>query len=105
MIYFKGRENVYTCQICGGFTVTVDRDHGVTPMFLDCRASAGCKGMAVSSGYPPGPRPPHIPAPAWEWYRPSPKETAKLERKQPGMAEHVRKGGLAIRRIAQAGEQ
>jgi hypothetical protein len=90
-----GRENPYTCQDCGGITNTAHVDDGVTPFMLDCRATPGCKGWAHSAGYPKGPRPPHIPAPTWEWYRPDAKEAAKLS---PGMADHVAQGGLLIRR-------
>src|SRR3974377_965449 len=32
-------ENVYTCRKCGGHTVTVDRDEGVTPFMIGCRES------------------------------------------------------------------
>lgn len=97
--YFKGRENVYTCPDCGGYTVTVDRDEGTTPAFLDCRARVGCKGMAASAWYPSGPRPGHIPPPAWEWYRPDAAETKRLKRKWFGAWEHVRAGGLLLRKI------
>ncbi len=93
----KGRENVYICPVCGGYTTTIDVDDGVTPMFLRCRATGkvgDCPGMAVSEMYPEGPRPAHIPPPAFEWYRPSDDEAAKME---PAMQEHVRKGGLEIR--------
>lgn len=34
----KGAVNVYRCRECGGETVTVNLDDGVTPMFLRCRA-------------------------------------------------------------------
>lgn len=93
----KGRENVYTCRNCGGHTVTIDVDEGVTPFLLDCRASGregDCDGIAQSACYPKGLRPPQIPAPAWEWYKPSPSEARKLNR---AMKQHVRAGGLLIR--------
>jgi len=93
----KGRENVYICPVCGGYTTTIDVDDGVTPMFLRCRATGkvgDCPGMAVSEMYPEGPRPAHIPPPAFEWYRPSPAEVEKME---PDMQVHVRAGGLELR--------
>lgn len=93
-----GRENVYTCKRCGGFTVTIDVDDGVTPMFIECRSpppgTEDCKGMAASAMYPVGPRPPNIPPPAWEWYSPSPNERATLSW---GDADHVERGGLLLR--------
>jgi hypothetical protein len=39
------------------------------------------------------------PEPTWEWYRPSVAETRRLKRREPNTAEHVRKGGLLLRRI------
>lgn len=125
------RINVYTCRECGGHTVTVDVDEGVTPFMIRCRAGKevdaadagilrynqaleeygirirprptvkrGCHGMAYSSFYPRGPKPPHIGEPAWEWYKPTDADLAAnyegdvLE----GMREHVGKGGLDLRR-------
>lgn len=90
-----GRENVYTCQKCGGFTVTVDVDDGVTPMFMGCRAKKNCDGYAGSAMYPPGPRPQHVPAPAWEWYRPAPEALSGLTVSE---RDHVEGGGLLLRR-------
>ena len=97
----KGRENVYVCPVCQGFTVTVDVDEGVTPAFIDCRASGNerdCLGMAASSFYPEGPRPAHIPPPAWEWYKPTITEARAEDRKFSGMADPARRGGLFLRR-------
>lgn len=94
----KDRENVYVCEKCGRYTVTVDVDEGVTPFLLGCRAAGSegvCKGLAQSQFYPKGPRPPHIPAPAWEWYKP---DAAELERSTPDMREHAEKGGLFLRK-------
>ena len=42
--------NVYVCQKCGGLTVTVDVDEGVTPFMLGCRATgkeSDCDGDGV----------------------------------------------------------
>ena len=92
------RENVYTCPKCHGFTVTVDVDEGVTPMFLKCRASGSegdCDGNAVSAMYPKGPRPSYVPAPSWEWFKPTGKAYKKLS---PAMKDHVDRGGLDIRK-------
>lgn len=100
-----GRENVYTCQECKGYTVTIDVDAGVTPFLLKCRAKGDgmCDGMAVSSFYPKGPRPDHIPAPAWEWYRPAGKDYENLSSE---MKKHIDKGGLYIRsRVPAPGRQ
>lgn len=87
------RENVYTCQSCGRFFVTVDVDHGVTPFMTRCEATPGCKGDATSSFYPKGPRPPNVPSPSHEWYRP---ET--FVGISPLIKSHVLQGGLLLRR-------
>lgn len=91
------RENVYTCEKCGGYTVTVDVAEGVTPFMLRCRATGEvgkCDGWAYSAMYPTGPRPKRIPAPAWEWYRPDRSEYVGSSEQ---MREHFDKGGLALR--------
>jgi len=107
------RINVYVCQKCGGYTVTVDVDEGTTPFMIGCRAGAiedfgegvavvnnKCKGFAYSSFYPRGPKPPHIGDPKWEWYKPTMTDLASRYTGQTlrNMAEHVDKGGLDIRR-------
>lgn len=90
--------NVYKCEACGQLTVTLDHDNGVTPMFLGCRTTRDCGGRGVSSGYPPGEPPARIlDALAWTWYRPGPTELAWLRANEPGMADHVLRGGLALR--------
>lgn len=97
----RRRENVYTCQKCKGLTVTIDVDEGTTPFMIRCRAQdlpglgPVCKGDAYSSFYPKGPRPAHIPAPEWEWYRPDDDETSKCNA---ATKEHIRMGGLLLRR-------
>lgn len=96
---FKGRENVYICQRCGGHTVTVDVDEGVTPFSIRCRAGNGrCPGLAYSAMYPAGERPAHIPPPSWEWYRPTEKEAREVDARAPGSLDHARNGGLFLRR-------
>jgi hypothetical protein len=97
------RINVYTCQVCGKHSVTVDVDKGVTQSMIGCRAQNGsrrkCIGMAYSSFYPRGPKPAHIGEPQWEWYKPTDEQLKAhysgglLEQ----MREHVAKGGLDLR--------
>lgn len=119
------RVNVYVCQKCGGHTVTVDVDEGVTPFMIGCHAKETephpaesglrafeealakkgvrvkerlklkCDGMAHSSFYPKGPRPAHIGEPKWEWYKPEQSEFSNLGR---SALEHVAKGGLLMRK-------
>jgi len=92
--------NAWCCEKCGGLTVCKDIHEGVTPMFLGCRAAGSleeCDGMAVSSGYPSTPPPPHILKKlAWEWYRPSQTEFDKMDE---AGKDHVLHGGLNIRKM------
>ncbi len=104
----KGRENVYVCRKCGGHTVTIDRDEGTTPFMITCRAGdiitedglripGSCNGDAHSSFYPPGPRPPHIEPPKWEWYKPDGLEIRDIT--ELNTLQHIALGGLLIRPI------
>lgn len=103
------RKNAYYCEECGGYVVTIDRDEGVTPMFLACRVKGeptdprnDCKGTSRSMMYPPEPWPEDHFAlengapPTWEWYSPDTDEANALNR---DTFEHVQKGGLLLRRI------
>jgi hypothetical protein len=107
------RINVYICQKCGGHTVTVDVDEGVTPFMIGCRSGhfvkfgrgkarvkKSCNGMAHSSFYPRGPKPDYIKEPAWEWFKPTDADLEALYRGDllEQMREHVEKGGLILRR-------
>jgi len=102
----KGEQNVYTCQKCGGHTVTIDVDEGVTPFMIGCRADRiiekRCEGMAYSNFYPEKPWPAHIPREAkWEWYKPTDAELRKNYKDDDmyaQMKEYVDKGGLDMRR-------
>jgi hypothetical protein len=38
---FQGKKNVYTCNACGSKIVTIDRDEGVTPFAMECKADCG----------------------------------------------------------------
>ncbi len=86
--------NVYKCDTCHRFIVTVDRDEGVTPMFLSCKGKPGCQGRMTSRMY----RVPQVLVPDWEWYKP-----ASLEGLREGEREHVERGGLLLRRIGTRG--
>lgn len=96
----KHKINVYTCEECGGFTVTIDIDEGVTPFMLRCRApqfmGGACDGWGQSGFYKPRA---DVPAPAWEWYAPDAAELATMDE---AMADHCRNGGLNIRARALA---
>ena len=91
----RPRLNAYTCKECGEAIVTVDRDEGVTPMMLACRATEGCQGRSFSSFYRVDP----TLTPTWEWYTPGKRE---LRRMSPEMRDHIERGGLALRKITEA---
>lgn len=95
-----GAINAYCCDDCGGYTVTRDVDPGVTPMFLACRADgqedSGCRGRAVSLGYPKGPPPEWLPEVAWEWYAPLQGDPLLVH---PEMRDHAQRGGLFLRPV------
>ncbi len=99
---FKGKLNIYTCEMCKGTLVTIDRDEGVTPFLTACR-EPGCKdakgrpSLAQSSMYRVSQ---HL-FPSHEWYRPNAIERARLS---PGTRDHVDNGGLILREIKTAQE-
>lgn len=87
--------NAWKCEACGKLTVCVDIHSGVTPMYIACRRTVECRGMAISAGYPTDPIPERVMKNlAWEWYRPSATEFATLSAEA---TEHVMNGGLMLR--------
>ncbi len=90
----KNKINVYHCQLCGGDTVTIHVDEGVTPFMIGCRArSPRCQGTAQSGFY-------HDSfqelTPKYEWFKPT-KEATKTMSKS--MQDHINSGGLEIRPV------
>jgi len=99
----KGRVNVYACTPpmmpgstvgggCGYWIVTIDREAGVTPMFVKC---GHCGGMASSRMYKvsPGLEPTH------EWFRPRTAAELPAGYTLKSVADHLRNGGLLLRPI------
>lgn len=83
---FKPRLNIYSCAD-GHDTVTIDKDHGTTPMFMDCKT---CGKQATSHWY-------NVPKgliPTWEWYKPNISDVNDYE------MDHVLSGGLLLRPIS-----
>ena len=89
--YLVGRLNRYTCQTCGGQTITIDRDEGVTPFMMLCRATPECKGHSYSSFYRDV-----IGTPTYEWRKATPEEYAASS---PAMRQHFDMGGLDLHKI------
>ena len=87
------REGVPDRPGCGHFIVTIDREPGVTPFIVrcgNCGQSAHSKGYKVASWL----------SPTHEWYRPD-----TLDGLDTWHLEHVKKGGLLLRPIDDAGWQ
>jgi hypothetical protein len=95
---FAGRYNAYGCQKCGKAYLTLDVDHGTTPMFGPCFATQGCDGRAVSMGYPEGDPPAEFGEPIIHWVKPT---EAQLWNFSPELRDHVNRGGL-IRQATEA---
>lgn len=91
-----GSEN-YTCGTCKQRILTVHVDTGVTPMFLACRATPGCKGNMASMMYAAPPAEllhTFGMVPVFEWYMPSVKKQKKMSL---STQNHCNRGGLLLR--------
>ena len=92
------RLNKYTCDKCGGSVITIDREAGVTPMFIACCAPSderlACMGRMASSMYRGVGG-----EPSFEWRKPNADEYSALDRST--REDHVDRGGLLIYPIPQ----
>lgn len=71
----KGWTNCFNCKTCLHTTKTINKDHGVTPYYINCEK---CGNESYSSGFcdlKPEDQP------TYEWYRPTLKQTIKLRKK------------------------
>ena len=84
------RLNAYTCDTCGKTIGTVEREPGVTPMFLLCRATPECDGYMSSHMHK---SPPVFVTPTFEWRKPT---AAEMETCSDGTLLHVAMGGLLL---------
>lgn len=89
----QGKKNVYRCSDCNETIATIDRDQGVTPFMIRCKAD-NCKGMMESNFY----RVAQNISATYEWYSPDEAERLKLK-DQPAVLDHVEMGGLLLREI------
>lgn len=99
--FFSGRPNGYICSKCDKGYLCVDIDEGTTPMFAPCFATEGCKGQAVSMGYPEGEPPAYLGEPIIHWVRPAENQMSKLPI---SVQQHVARGGLIPKATAAAPE-
>lgn len=99
----KGRVNVYACTPpipghstmksgCLHWIVTIDREAGVTPMFVKC---GHCGGTASSRMYKVG----DGLEPTHEWFRPTSADQMPEGYSVEGVAYHLENGGLLLRPI------
>jgi hypothetical protein len=88
----KGKKNQYTCEKCGKTVTTLDVDEGTTPFMILCEATKGCKGVMYSSFYGCDQSQPH----QLEWFAPT-----SLDGYSPDMLEHIRMGGLDLRKAGE----
>lgn len=95
MIYLYNKLNKYTCNTCEGEIVTIEREPGVTPMMIDCRATEGCEGLMMSWGYQIH----YDVTPTWEWVKPDINLLKNYKKKNPALFEHFKLGGLYLRKI------
>jgi len=86
--------NGYICDTCDRGYLTLDLHEGVTPMFTQCFATEGCEGRAHSLGYPNGEPPAEYGEPIIHWYKPDAVELLKIEKNNPVLFDHVKRGGL-----------
>lgn len=92
--------NHYRCIVCRAVTVTKHVDAGETPLMLDCLATPGCAGTAISSFYT-GPQDPEQ-QPKVLWVRPSlsadvHRQLMRLPRRYREVLRHEASGPLAAR--------
>jgi len=90
----ENKINTYTCPK-GHITVTVDVDEGTTPMTMRCRqrdddGKHNCTEFASSAWY----RCDQGLTPEYEWFKP-----ASLKGYSREMKEHLKMGGLELRKI------
>jgi len=88
----RNQRNSYQCTTCHGIVFTEDKDDGVTPFMLGCRATDGCGGTMESAFY----RLPDQAAkvrPHYVWRKPTAKEYAALTT---AMKAHIDQGGLDL---------
>lgn len=85
----ENKKHVYRCQGCLQSVVTLMVDHGVTPLFIPCLVSKGCRHMMQHSG-DGAPSLPHH----YVWFKPQ-----YLNRyRNPADHEHFNLGGLDLKR-------
>lgn len=100
----KGQKNMYVCQY-GHQTVTVNAANGTTPFMILCPRCDISETVELAGKYWAFSRmygiPQHLPA-EYEWYKPSKKQAKRLTGDE---KEHVKSGGLLMRKLKTTPEQ
>lgn len=91
---FAGRYNAYICQTCDKAYLTLDIDHGTTPGTMQCFATEGCEGTAVSMGYPEGDPPEAFGPPIIHWVKPNKAQLDRIRTVKPSLYDYASRGGL-----------
>ena len=84
----RGEYNLYKCDQCGAYVVTLYKDKGVTPFIMMCKKCNGAMHHTQSSRQAP---PPFVEV--HNWVRPTLEQTLRLSE---GLREHVLNGGLVL---------
>lgn len=85
--YGRGEYNLYECNKCNNYKVTLYKDKGVTPFIMRCKCGGDMMHTKSSKQAPPSYVKVH------NWVRPSLKQTMSLSK---GMRNHILNGGLIL---------
>lgn len=75
------------------FTKTIDRNYGVTPMYISCHKCGSTSASSFYNNLLPDEKITH------EWYVPTLEETWGYVKSSPLMVDHILNGGLLMREI------
>lgn len=84
----RGEYNLYECNKCNNYKVTLYKDKGVTPFIMRCKCGGDMMHTKSSKQAPPSYVKVH------NWVRPSLEQTMSLSE---GMRNHILNGGLIYR--------
>lgn len=94
----QNKKNRYVCQKCHKSIITIDKDEGITPFMIECKATENCDGLMYSSFYDKSLQNNPLLIPMFEWYKPKNANHYPEEHREI-MQKHFDEGGLDIRPI------
>lgn len=83
----RGEYNLYECNKCNNYKVTLCKDKGVTPFFIRCKCGGDMMHTKSSKQAPPS----YVKV--YNWVRPNLEQTMSLSE---GMRNHILNGGLIL---------